>query len=215
MSKQKPKSKSKPGSSAAEPQFWLMKTEPGTFSIDDLQRKRREPWDGVRNPMASRYMREEMRVGDAVLFYHSNSEPSGVAGLARVASESYADDTAFNPQSKYFDPRSKAESPRWMLVDVEFVEKFPAVLSLHTIKATPALDQMVLVRNSRLSVQPVRPDEYELVVRMARALDADANVKKSKSKKKAAAKPPTKKAAAKKQPAATKPVAKKKKKQSR
>ncbi len=208
-----------PRISADAPRFWLMKTEPETFSIDDLKRKKREPWDGVRNPMASKYMREEMRVGDMVLFYHSNAKPSGVAGLARVCSKPHADDTAFDPSSKYFDERSKRDAPRWMLVEVEFVEKFDEVLSLHTIKATPDLSEMVLVRNSRLSVQPVQPEEYDRVVKMARdgvgtVIPAKVEKKKrSKAAKAKAAKPIPKavKSAAKKKPVARTAPSRKKK----
>src|SRR5262245_23074442 len=104
---------------------WLMKTEPDTFGIDDLARARIEPWTGVRNFTARNFMRDGMQVGDAVLFYHSSCEPPGVAGLARVVRTGVVDDTQFEPSSKYYDPGAKRDDPRWICVDVEFVEKLP------------------------------------------------------------------------------------------
>ncbi|MFO7566687.1 MAG: EVE domain-containing protein [Enhygromyxa sp.] len=152
--------------------YWLMKSEPDVFSIDDLARRDREPWDGVRNYQARNFMRDEMAVGDLVLFYHSNATPPGVAGVARVASAAYPDPTAFDPDSKYHDPKSDPDDPRWWLVDVEFVEKFAELVSLDALKAAAnaELDGMLVVRRGqRLSVQPVEKQHFARVLRMAGA----------------------------------------------
>jgi len=147
-------------------QYWLMKSEPETYSIDDLKRDKRTHWDGVRNYKARNNMRA-MKVGDEVLFYHSNASPPGVAGLARVCREAYADPAQFDRKSKYFDAKSKSEDPRWDMVDVEFVAKAKDVVGLPEIKAERALADMELVRYGRLSVQSVRKDEFDRVKRMA------------------------------------------------
>ena len=149
--------------------YWLMKSEPDAYSIDDLERDGTEHWDGIRNYQARNLMRDEMAVGDRVLFYHSNAKPPGVVGIAEIASGAYPDHTQFDPDEKYFDPKSDPESPRWLMVDVRFVEKLPRLVSLHEIKATPRLADMVLVNRSRLSVQPVTKQEFELIVDMAGA----------------------------------------------
>jgi predicted RNA-binding protein with PUA-like domain len=136
-------------------QYWLMKTEPEVFSIDTLEKMRRSPWDGVRSYQARNHM-QAMRVGDLVLFYHSSTDDRGVVGLAQVAREAYPDHTQFDPKSQYFDKAAKKAAPRWFMVDVEFVEKFPKLLHLETIKADPQLAEMLVVkRGMRLSVQPV------------------------------------------------------------
>src|SRR4051812_22474266 len=106
-------------------QFWLMKTEPGSYSIDDLKRDKKTYWSGVRNYQARNFMRDHMKIGDLVLYYHSNAEPPGVAGIARVCAEAHPDFSAWDPEDKHFDPRSSQEKPLWMMVDIEFVEKFP------------------------------------------------------------------------------------------
>lgn len=152
--------------------YWLMKSEPDAFSIDDLERVEREPWDGVRNYQARNFMRDEMAVGDLVLFYHSNAKPPGVAGVARVASAAYPDPSAFDPDSKYNDPKSDPDDPRWWLVDVEFVEKFVEVVSLDALKAEadgPLEGMLVVRRGQRLSVQPVEKHHFARVLRIARA----------------------------------------------
>lgn len=149
--------------------YWLMKSEPDVFGIDDLARKKREHWDGVRNYQARNFMRE-MKVGDRVLFYHSNAKPPGVAGLAEVCKEAYPDHSAWDPRSKYHDPKSPEDAPRWYMVDVKYVETFPDVIALDTLKVTPGLEEMlVLRRGQRLSVQPVTSDEFEIVTRLGRA----------------------------------------------
>lgn len=145
-----------------------MKTEPDVFSIDTLKKKKRAPWDGVRNFQARNFMKE-MKVGDEILFYHSSTEPPGVAGLAKVCREAYPDHTSWDPKSDYFDPRSTPTTPLWMMVDVEFVAKFDALISLDQLRQTPELEQMrVLQRGSRLSVQPVLKSEFEVVLKLAR-----------------------------------------------
>ena len=143
---------------------WLMKTEPDTFSIDDLKQRKREPWDGVRNYQARNFMRDQMKVGDGVLFYHSSCEVPGIAGIARVASGSYPDDTQFDRKSPYFDPKSKREAPRWMLVDVELVKK-TRVMPLEEMRGYRELqDMVVLRRGNRLSITPVSPQEWRFIL---------------------------------------------------
>ena len=149
--------------------YWLMKSEPDVYGIDDLRRDGRAPWDGVRNYQARNFMRDDMAVGDAVLFYHSNAEPPGVAGLARVSRSAFTDATAWDRRSPYFDPKSSPSNPRWWMVELAFAEKFPAVVPLAVLKADPRLSKMVLVRKgSRLSVQPVTPEEFRVVCDLAR-----------------------------------------------
>jgi len=149
--------------------YWLMKSEPDVFGIDDLARVDSEPWDGVRNYQARNFMRDEMRVGDMVLFYHSNSKPSGVVGVARVCREAYPDHTAWDEKSKYFDPKSDPDNPRWFMVEVEFVEKFPAVVALQALKAVDELKEMLVIRRGmRLSIQPVTAEEFRVVQRLGR-----------------------------------------------
>lgn len=150
-------------------QCWLMKCEPSAYSIDDLARDRRTSWEGVRNYQARNFLRDELQIGDDVLFYHSNAEPSGVAGLARVCKSGYPDHCAFDPAHKYFDPDSDPTKPRWYMVDLEFVAKLPRVLALSELKADPSLaGMMVLQRGSRLSIQPVTRPHFERVVAFSR-----------------------------------------------
>jgi len=149
--------------------LWLMKSEPETFSIDDLERKGREPWDGVRNYQARNFMRE-MAVGDLVIFYHSNAKPPGAAGIGRIARAAYPDPTQFDKKSEYYDPKSKKEDSRWSLVDVEFVEKFDKEISLQALKDDAALEGMLVTRKgSRLSVQPVDEKHFKRVLELAGA----------------------------------------------
>jgi len=149
--------------------YWLMKSEPDVFSIEDLERKKKTSWDGVRNYQARNFMRDEMRVGDMVLFYHSNATPPGVAGIARVCSEAHPDLTAQNPLSPYYDPKATPDHPVWMMVDVEFVERFARVLPLDTLKADGTLQTMLVIkRGMRLSVQPVEPGHFARVLVLAR-----------------------------------------------
>ncbi|CAM5571317.1 EVE domain-containing protein OS=Rhodanobacter lindaniclasticus OX=75310 GN=B1991_11615 PE=4 SV=1 [Rhodanobacter lindaniclasticus] len=144
---------------------WLMKSEPDAFSIDDLKHKKREAWDGVRNYQARNYMRDGMRVGDKVFFYHSNCAEPGIVGIAAVATDAYPDPSQFDPKSKYFDPGSSRDNPRWMLVDVKFVKKLKRTITLKELQADSALDGMVLLRKgSRLSVQPVEAAHWEHIL---------------------------------------------------
>lgn len=147
--------------------YWLMKSEPDVFSFEDLKQRpqQTEPWDGVRNYQARNFMRDEMKVGDRILFYHSNTNPPGVAGVAEVASEPYPDPTAFDSGSKYFDPKSDPEKPRWVLVDVKYHADFGRLVSLQEMKEMPELEAMrVLQRGNRLSITPVTESEFAAIV---------------------------------------------------
>jgi predicted RNA-binding protein with PUA-like domain len=143
--------------------YWLMKSEPSECSIDDLVRQRRVPWVGVRNYQARNFMRDAMRVGDGVLFYHSSCPEPGIAGLAEVASGPYPDATQFDPASLYHDPKALPDAPRWQNVDVKLVRK-TRLLSLAEMRRQPALATMqVLARGNRLSITPVTPAEWRAV----------------------------------------------------
>jgi predicted RNA-binding protein with PUA-like domain len=150
--------------------YWLMKSEPDEVSIDDAlaMPKQTVAWTDVRNYQARNFMRDAMQVGDGVLFYHSSCAVPGVAGLAEVASTSYPDDTQFDPSSKYYDPKASKENPRWMLVDVRVTEK-TRLVPLSELRAHPDLTGMALLqRGSRLSITPVTPEEWKIVVALAR-----------------------------------------------
>lgn len=145
-----------------------MKSEPDVYSIDDLARDGSTPWTGVRNYQARNFMRDEMRVGDHVLFYHSNAKPPGVAGLARVVKAAYPDFTARDEKSEYYDPKASDENPIWMMVDVGFVKKFSSIVTLDELKTDPALsDLLVIRRGMRLSVQPVDFAHFERIIELA------------------------------------------------
>ncbi|HYG07211.1 MAG TPA: EVE domain-containing protein [Stenotrophomonas sp.] len=151
----------------ARKRYWLMKSEPDTFSIDDLQRVGVEPWNGVRNYQARNFMRDGMKVGDGVLFYHSNTQVPGIAGLATVASEAYPDPTQFDAKSDYHDPKSTRENPRWLLVDVAFERKLKRVIPLEEIKQhTDALGEgfALTARGNRLSILPVTAAQWKLLL---------------------------------------------------
>jgi predicted RNA-binding protein with PUA-like domain len=149
--------------------YWLMKSEPDVYSIDDLARDGVTSWSGVRNYQARNFMRDEMRVGDMVLFYHSNAEPPGVAGIARVVEPAHPDLTAQNPQSEYYDPKAKPENPIWVMVDVGFVKKYDRVVSLHDLRTDPGLAGMLVIkRGMRLSVQPVDPAHAKRIESLAK-----------------------------------------------
>ncbi len=146
--------------------YWLMKSEPDEFSIDDLVRAPAQttPWFGVRNYQARNFMRDAMRVGDGVLFYHSSCAVPGIAGVARVASSAYPDATQFDPKSAYYDPKSKQEAPRWMLVDVKLVKK-TRLMPLDEMRGYRELEDMtVLRRGTRLSITPVAPHEWRFIL---------------------------------------------------
>lgn len=146
--------------------YWLMKSEPDVFSIDDLKSRpgSREQWDGVRNYQARNFMRDEMKVGDLILFYHSNATPPGVAGIAEVSKLAHPDHTQFDKKSEYYDPKATLENPRWFMVEVKFVEKFKNFLSLDELKECAPLQGMrLLQKGNRLSVMPVELKEFEFI----------------------------------------------------
>lgn len=149
--------------------YWLLKCEPDAYTIDDLARDGVTGWEGVRNYQARNFLRDDMQVGDGVLFYASNAEPSGVVGLAEIARAGYPDPFAFRKGHAYFDPDSDPDAPTWYSVDVRFVEKFPAIVPLATLKATRGLEKMAVTqKGSRLSVQPVTKAEFGIVTRLGR-----------------------------------------------
>lgn len=171
---------------APRPWAWLLKTEPDTFSIDDLKQKGTAPWDGVRNFSARNRLRE-MAVGELALVYHSSTKPTAVVGIARVCREAYPDPSQHDPKSEYYDAKSDPASPRWSMVDVEYVAHLPRAVTLEEIKREPTLKEMVLLHRGRLSVQPVTRAELETVVAMGGGVLPAAGGAKEKP---AAAKPP-------------------------
>jgi len=153
----------------SDTRYWLMKTEPDVFSIDDLKKDGETIWSGVRNYQARNFMMNEMKLGDKVLFYHSNAEPPGVAGLAVVSRLAEPDPTAFDKKSEYFEPKATKENPRWFCVRVKFAEKFKNLVPLDKIKNDPKLKEMLVIkRGQRLSIQPVSKKDYEYIVRLSR-----------------------------------------------
>ncbi|MDZ7715666.1 MAG: EVE domain-containing protein [Balneolaceae bacterium] len=146
-----------------------MKSEPEAYSIDDLKRDQTEPWDGIRNYQARNFMRDEMEVGDGILFYHSNVKPPVIVGTMEVASEPYPDPTQFDPDSKYFDEKSSEEDPTWKLVDVKFVQKFDNPVTRDAIKEEESLQDMVILNRYRLSITPVTEAEWKKIHEMAGA----------------------------------------------
>jgi predicted RNA-binding protein with PUA-like domain len=149
--------------------YWLMKSEPDVFGIADLRKKKKSGWDGVRNYQARNFMRDGMKVGDEILFYHSSCEVPGVAGIARVSREAHPDPSQFDKKSEYFDPKATKEKPIWMMVEVEFVKEFPTVVPLDRLRAEKSLAKMRLLRRgTRLSVMPVSEGEWKTILEMAR-----------------------------------------------
>jgi predicted RNA-binding protein with PUA-like domain len=148
--------------------FWLFKTEPGCFSFEDLKNRpdMTEPWDGVRNFQARNFLRDTIRLGDKVLFYHSNIPEPAVIGIAEVVRERYPDGTALDPNGEHFDPKASALNPIWFMVDVRYSEPLPRAVSLEQIKNNPLLADMPLVKRSRLSIQPVSADEWNMILAM-------------------------------------------------
>lgn len=158
------------GRSRKGKRYWLVKSEPDAFSIEDLAAEPDQTthWDGVRNYQARNTLRDEMKIGDEVLFYHSNAAPPGIVGICKVVREGYPDFTAFDPQDKHYDPKSKQAEPRWFMVDVKLVKKFKRELPLTELKETPGLEGMPLLqKGSRLSVQPVSEEHFRLIKKMA------------------------------------------------
>lgn len=155
----------KPG----EVRYWLVKSEPDTFSFDDLQKlpKKTTPWDGVRNFVARNFLRDGMKMGDQVFFYHSSTKPQAIVGIAEVAKEAYADPTALDPRHDGFDEKSKADDPTWFAVDLKAVRPLPRPVTLTELKANKSLEGMALLRIGRLSVTPVTRKEWETIRAMA------------------------------------------------
>lgn len=148
--------------------YWLMKTEPDVYSIDDIKKDKTACWEGVRNYQARNFMRDEMKKGDEVLFYHSNAKPAGIVGLATIHKEGYPDYYAFDTKSKYFDPKSSKDNPRWIMVDLKFKKKFNKILSLSEIKEHPILkDMLVAKKGQRLSIQPVSEEHFKLIAEIS------------------------------------------------
>jgi predicted RNA-binding protein with PUA-like domain len=147
--------------------YWLMKSEPSELGINDLKARPRGTagWDGVRNYQARNFMRDDMKKGDQVFFYHSNCDEPGIVGIAQVVREAHPDHTAFDPKSIYFDPKSKPDNPAWVMVDVKFVRKLKRVIGLQELKAEPRLEGFALVRRgNRLSVMPVTKQQWDIIL---------------------------------------------------
>ncbi len=145
--------------------YWLMKSEPNDYSIDDLAKAKTEPWDGIRNYQARNMIRDDMAIGDDVLFYHSSCKVPGVVGLAKIASDAYPDPTQFDPRAKHYDAKSDEDAPRWLLRDVAFTRKLKRVITLQELKAHPALaDFRLNQRGNRLSIFPVEDRHWKLVL---------------------------------------------------
>jgi predicted RNA-binding protein with PUA-like domain len=152
---------------APKKSYWLMKSEPSVYGVDDLERDSSTHWDGVRNFRARNYMRS-MKLGDGVFFYHSNANPKAIVGLARVVKEAYPDHTQFDAESKYYEPRATKDKPYWFMVDIGFVRKLDEPLSLEALREVPELEGMALLKKGqRLSVQPVTEEEWRTVCRLA------------------------------------------------
>jgi predicted RNA-binding protein with PUA-like domain len=147
--------------------YWLMKSEPSEFGIDDLinMPEQTEHWDGVRNYQARNMMRDEMKIGDQVFFYHSNCKEPGIVGIMEVVKEGYPDFTAFDPDDKHFDPKSDPEKPRWFMVDIKFVRKLNRTITLKELKEKPELADLALIRRgNRLSIMPVSPEQWDFIL---------------------------------------------------
>ena len=150
-------------------QYWLMKSEPSVFGIDDLARCKRqtEPWDGVRNYQARNMMRDAMQVGDQVFFYHSNCEVPGIVGIMQIARAGYPDPTAFDPKHRYYDPKSDPDNPRWYLVDVQLERRFTETIALSELRRHARLAKMtILQKGNRLSVTPVTPAQWKYILKL-------------------------------------------------
>ncbi|MEM6960855.1 MAG: EVE domain-containing protein [Myxococcota bacterium] len=148
--------------------YWLMKSEPDVYSIEDLKREQRCYWEGIRNYQARNFMRDAMQIDDLAFFYHSNAKPPGIVGVMRIVSEAYPDPTQFDPKSQYFDPKSEEKSPRWSMVDVAFVEQLPRQVTLNELRdSEDALQGLLAIRKGqRLSIQPVEADHFQVILGM-------------------------------------------------
>lgn len=148
--------------------YWLMKSEPEAYSIDDLKKDKTTLWDGIRNYQARNFMMKDMQVGDEVLFYHSNAKPPGVVGLATVSKPAQPDPSALDKKSKYYDPKATKERPIWECVEVKYAKKFKNFLSLDELKQVTALkDMLLLKRGTRLSIQPVTKKQFDVICKLA------------------------------------------------
>jgi predicted RNA-binding protein with PUA-like domain len=151
-------------------QHWLIKSEPSVYSIDDLKRDKKTSWEGVRNYQARNYIRDSIKPGDLAFFYHSNAEPSGIAGVAKACSKPYGDPTALDKKSEYFDSKSTPDEPIWFTIDFAFVKRFDTVLSVEKLKTEPRIRSTpVLQRGQRLSVMPVSEEHFRIILAMAGA----------------------------------------------
>lgn len=150
--------------------YWLFKSEPDEYSIDHLaaELRKRARWDGIRNYQARNLLRDQVQVGDEAFFYHSSCKHIGIAGIMKVVKAAYPDPAQFNPENKYFDPKATTENPRWFSVDVQLVKKFPSLITRDTLKQNLALSNMVLLKQGRLSIQPVAVKEWQAILKMAR-----------------------------------------------
>jgi predicted RNA-binding protein with PUA-like domain len=145
--------------------YWLMKSEPDTYGIDDLQREGTNMWEGCRNYTVRNFMRDDMKPGDFAFFHHSNADPSGIVGIMEIINEPYPDPTQFDPSSHYYDPKSPKDKPRWLVRDVKFVRKFKRTVSLAELRTIPGLEDMWVTRKGqRLSVMPVSKKEWDIVL---------------------------------------------------
>jgi predicted RNA-binding protein with PUA-like domain len=147
--------------------YWLMKSEPLSYSIEDLEKEKRTAWEGVRNYQARNYMRDSMKIGDLTLFYHSNANPSGVAGICEISKTHVPDHTSWDPKSKYFDPKSSRELPRWIMVELDFVERFPRLIALSELRDNKRLEGLgVLQKGCRLSIIPINSEHFNIIRKM-------------------------------------------------
>lgn len=147
--------------------YWLMKSEPDVFSIDQLKKEKKSLWDGVRNYQARNFMMNDMKKGDQVLFYHSNAKPPGVAGVAQISKEAQPDPTQFNKKSEYFDPKASADNPRWFCVEVGYKAKFKNFVSLDELRHKKGLEDMLVIKKGqRLSIQPLTKKQFDVVCKM-------------------------------------------------
>ena len=153
--------------------YWLMKSNPKFFGIEDLQRLKTDRWDGVRNYRARNFMRDDMKVGDQVIFYHSSAKPSGVAGIMTISKAGYPDPTQFHPEHRHYDPIATEDEPRWYMVDVKFEQAFTDVIPLLDLKFLPALEDSLLLRKGcqQLTVIPLEPKHWQAIMDMAETLD--------------------------------------------
>lgn len=153
--------------------YWLLKTEPNTYSWNDLikEKEKRTGWEGIRNYQARNYIRDEMKIGDLAFIYHSAVKPPAIVGIAEIVKEAYSDYFAFKPDHKYYDPKSNQENPNWFMVDIKAKSSFDSEITIDELKNLPELKNMVLLHNTRLSVQPVSKEEWDIIVSLRKLKD--------------------------------------------